>query len=363
MICYQIKTLMDSSGKSDKSSSKSNSPTCFACNGKHVKHTCNKSRSNNKKRKLEFNDETQKEEKREDDNEKKDDDDKEDDNEKKDEEEEEDEDDEEGEGDDKEGEGDDNEKKDDDEEEDDEEEEEDDEEEGEGDEADKEDDDDKEKKDDEEDEDDEEDKKEEEDEVEEEDEEEEEGDDIGNRGFEVNEIIYARWRGNGLMYLAKIMKIENTTVTVCWMSSIMKKDKDIAKVHMDDIHKRIKLKKDMLVSAMYYGEGTGYGHMFLAKISSITKHSVYVHWDDNATDNRKIPQSLVCPLEGFDNMIAIEDLKVGDRVQAVWKGLNNGYRFPAKVASINDNNTISVFWEDGGYTHRDVTMDELNRLY
>lgn len=89
---------------------------------------------------------------------------------------------------------------------------------------------------------------------------EEEGAQDDDKVFQINEIIYARWNGNGLMYLARIININDKIYSIMFMTDL--KTKQVSKVHLDDIHKRIELKKNMLVSAIYKGKGDGYNHMF-----------------------------------------------------------------------------------------------------
>ena len=89
---------------------------------------------------------------------------------------------------------------------------------------------------------------------------EEEGAQDEDKVFQINEIIYARWNGNGLMYLARIININDKIYSIMFMTDL--KTKQVSKVHLDDIHKRIELKKNMLVSAIYKGKGDGYNHMF-----------------------------------------------------------------------------------------------------
>ena len=188
---------------------------------------------------------------------------------------------------------------------------------------------------------------------------EEEGAQDEDKVFQINEIIYARWNGNGLMYLAKIININDKIYSIMFMTDL--KTKQVSKVHLDDIHKRIELKKNMLVSAIYKGKGDGYNHMFKARISSIDKYTVNVLWHDGEKNNRKVSKYYICPLEGFDDM-AIKNPVLNEKVLALWGGLDNGYRFKGTIYKIFPEKLI-IRWNDGGASYMETNYKDVNRLY
>ena len=175
------------------------------------------------------------------------------------------------------------------------------------------------------------------------------------RPYNVGETVHAIWH-NGLMYEAKIIDLDKKDVNryiVKWNTT--RNDYKNCNVHLDYIRKSIKLEKDMAVSAMYYGEGPGNGHMFKAKIESIDNEFVNVIWDDNSVLHRKVYKYDVSPL---NYPKYTHNFKVGDKVLAKWYGQDNGYMYTAVIETVNDK-VAKVRWDDGVRTHRDVGVKDM----
>jgi len=99
------------------------------------------------------------------------------------------------------------------------------------------------------------------------------------------------------------------------------------------------------VSAIWAGDGLRYS----AKVASLNSDgTVTVDWADGDSSHRTMPRSQVAHRQV---------LAVGDLVSAIWAG--DGFQYPATVASINNDGTITVYWDDDGSSHRTMARSEV----
>ena len=275
---------------------------CEACNGKHVKHTCSRSRSYKKRKIIDKDVEEDKKDKKEEEMEDDHGDNEEDDDDKNDgDDEDEDEDEDNTRGDDE------------------------DEDEDDGDDEDQDDGDD--------------DKK---------------DDDNGDkeRTFQINQKVFARWL-NGLFYYARIIKIEDKIAIVRWLGKTKYND---MKVHFDDICNSFELEKGMFVLGLYRD-----GHMYPCYITKTTKQCVHVRWEDGSNDYTKINKNNISP-KYIESAVIPQNLKIGEHIMCEYGNQVNRYRYPATIEKI-EGKILKIRWRDNDSKNTIITIDRVNRIY
>lgn len=175
------------------------------------------------------------------------------------------------------------------------------------------------------------------------------------RLYNIGEKVHAIWH-NGLLYEAEVIdydKKDINRIIVKWTTS--RNDYKNCNIHLDYVRKLIKLEKNMEVSAMYYGEGPGNGHMFKAKIETILDEFVIVIWADNTLKHRRIHKSDISPLSIPKST---HKYNVGEKVLARWYGQDNGYMYTAIIETVTDK-VAKVKWDDGVLTHKHVGIKDM----
>jgi len=97
---------------------------------------------------------------------------------------------------------------------------------------------------------------------------------------------------------------------------------------------------------------------YRATITSLNSNgTVTVDWTDVELDHKVIqPHMFLEVLSAASDVKAVSDLKVGDRGKAYYAANNRTYR--ATIASLNDNGTVTVDWDDGDTKHKVIKPDK-----